>query len=80
MRELAVQAATIAKLNSFSSAYDANPAQAERVVAGFAKINSSLIRMANNICDINLVTQLVFIKPNYKVSILICLSVRYHER
>ena len=71
MRELAVQAATTAKLNSFASAYDANPAQAARVVAGFAKTNSPLIRMTN-MCDTNLVKQLVFIKPNYKVSILTC--------
>ena len=72
MRELAVQAATTAKLNSFPSTYDANPAQAARVVAGFAKTNSPLIRMTN-MCDTNLAKQLVFIKlANYKVSILTC--------
>ena len=55
MRELAVQAATTAKLNSFASAHEANPAQAACVVAGLAKTNSPHIRMTNNVCDTNLV-------------------------
>ena len=68
---LAFQAATTAELNSFASAYDANPVQAARGVAGFAKTNSPLIHVTN-LCNTNLVKQLVSIKPNYKISILTC--------
>ena len=50
MRVLTVEAAATAKLSSFASAYDANPAQAARVFAGFAKTNYPLIRMTN-MCD-----------------------------
>jgi hypothetical protein len=71
MRDLAIQAATTAKLNSFAAAYEQNPTQASRIEASFAKTCSQLTKLAN-ICDSGLVKQLFFVQPNFKIAIISC--------
>jgi hypothetical protein len=69
MRDLAIQAATAAKLNSFAAAYNPGPSQASRIKASFAKTCSQTSKLTN-ICNLGLVKQICFIMPNYKVGIL----------
>jgi hypothetical protein len=69
MHALAVQAAINAKLNSFSKAYEPDPAQAKRIEANFAKTCSPTTKLVN-VCDSGLVKQLCFIQPNYKAALL----------
>ncbi|KAI2501611.1 hypothetical protein MHU86_12882 [Fragilaria crotonensis] len=69
MRDLAIQAATAAKLNSFAAAYNPDPSQACRIEASFAKTCSQTSKLTN-ICNSGLVKQICFIMPNYKVGIL----------
>ncbi|KAI2504002.1 hypothetical protein MHU86_10435 [Fragilaria crotonensis] len=71
MNELAIQAATTAKLNSFATAYEKNPGQASRVEASFAKTCSAVTKFAQ-ICDSGLVKQLFFVQPNFKMAIISC--------
>jgi hypothetical protein len=71
MHALAVQAAINAKLNSFSKAYEPDPAQAKRVEAHFSKTCSPTTKLVN-VCDSGLVKQLCFIQPNYKAALLSC--------
>jgi hypothetical protein len=59
LRDLAYQAASAAKLNSFADAYDANPEQANRIDATVSNDYPDAIRLAN-LCDSGLVNQMVF--------------------
>jgi hypothetical protein len=58
--DLALQAATAANLNSFSSAYKPTPTQAQRITATFSKTCPDTTRLAN-ICDSGLVKQFAFL-------------------
>ena len=72
LRELAIEAATTADLNSFSLAYhQPDPSQTARLAQSFAKDYPALSR-AMNVCNSGLVKQLCFIKPNYKLALLSC--------
>ncbi|KAI2510842.1 hypothetical protein MHU86_3628 [Fragilaria crotonensis] len=71
VRELALQAAASAQLSSFATAGELNPAHAARVVSTFAKTCAPLTRLATH-CDTNVVKQLVFIHPNFKLATLSC--------
>jgi hypothetical protein len=62
MRDLAIQAETTGKLNSFTTAYEKNHAQALRIEASFAKTCSPMSIFAS-ICDSGLVKQLLFLQP-----------------
>jgi hypothetical protein len=62
-RDLALQAATAANLNSFSAAYEPTPTQAERLAAMFNKTYPDTSRLAN-ICDSGLTKQFaIFVEP-----------------
>jgi hypothetical protein len=71
MRDLAIQAATNAKLNIFAEAYEKNPAQAARIEANFAKTCSPITKFANT-CDSGFVKQLFFVQPNFKIAVISC--------
>ena len=73
MRELSIQAATTANLNSFADAYtNKDPAQYAQVDASFSKHCSPLTKLAN-ISDSGLIQhQLCFIQPNEKIAIMSC--------
>ena len=71
MRELAIQAATTAKLNSFAEAYEQDPLQASRIEASFAKTCSPISKFAS-MCDSGLVKQLLLVQPNFKLAIISC--------
>ena len=62
LRDLAVQAATQANLNSFSSAYSPDPDQAARLADTFDKACPALTRLIN-LCDSGLVKQMGLFKP-----------------
>lgn len=70
-RELAMQAATSAKLSSFSGAYEPNNAHADKVRATFAKTYPTLSRFAT-VCDTSVVKQLAFIMPSFKMGVMSC--------
>jgi hypothetical protein len=62
-RDLALQAATAANLNSFSTAYEPTPTQAERLTATFNKNYPDTSRLAN-VCDSGLTKQFaIFVEP-----------------
>jgi hypothetical protein len=60
LRDLAHQAASDAKLNSFANAYAADPTQALRIAATFSKDYPAETRLAN-LCDSGLVNQMAFL-------------------
>ena len=71
-RDLAVQAATQANLNSFGMAYPRDPDQAARVTETLAASCPLLTRLIN-ICDSGLVKQLAFFKQvTNKITVLSC--------
>ena len=59
LRDLAYQAASAAKLNSFAGAYAPDPDKTKRIAATFAKTYPDMSRIAN-ICDSSLVNQVAF--------------------
>ena len=69
LRELAIEAATAADLNSFSLAYQPDPSQTARLAQSFAKDYPALSR-AMNVCDSGLVKQLCFVKSNFKLAFM----------
>jgi hypothetical protein len=72
LRDLAVQAATQANLNSFAMAYPSDPDQAARITETLATSCPSLTRLIN-ICDSGLVKQLVFYKRTTNaIAVLSC--------
>ena len=71
LRELAIEAAATAELNSFSMAYQPDPSQTARLAQSLAKDFPPLSR-AMNVCDSGLVKQLCLVKPNYKLALLSC--------
>jgi hypothetical protein len=71
IRELAIQASASANLSTFSAALDPTPGHAEKVEATFAKTCPALQRFAT-LCDTNVVKQLTFIQPNFKMVTLSC--------
>ena len=60
LRDLAYQAASDAKLNSFANAYVADPAQALRLATTFSKDFPTDTRLAN-LCDSGLVNKMAFL-------------------
>ena len=60
LRDLAYQAASAAKLNSFAGAYVPDPDKAKRITATFAKTYPDMTRIAN-IRDSGLVNQVAFL-------------------
>ena len=60
-----------AKINTFARTLDPNVTHAEQVCATFAKTSSSLNRFAT-LCDPNVVKQLAFIQPNFKMAVITC--------
>ncbi|KAI2496611.1 hypothetical protein MHU86_17870 [Fragilaria crotonensis] len=60
LRDLAHQAASDAKLNSFANAYAADPTQALRIASTFSKDLPADARLAN-LCDSGLVNQMAFL-------------------
>ena len=69
IRELAIQAATRDKLNSYTKGYTPDILQARRIAVSFAKTCSPTAKLAN-ICDTGLVKQIAFVQPNYKIGIM----------
>ena len=70
LRDLAVQAATHANLNSFSKSYTPVPEQATRLSDTFNKSCTALTRLIN-LCDSGLVKQIGFFKgPTNDVAVL----------
>jgi hypothetical protein len=62
-RDLAIHAATAANLNSFSTAYEPTPTQAERLAATFSKTYPDTSRLAN-LCDSGLTKQFaILVEP-----------------
>ena len=70
-RERAIQAAVTAKLTSFAAAYESNPAHAAKVASSLSKTSSALARFAT-LCDTNVVKQLAFVQPNFRMATLSC--------
>ena len=72
IRDLAYQAASDAKLNSFANAYGANPTQALRIATTFSKDYPADTRLAN-LCDSGLVNQMAFLmeKPTGPASLAV---------
>ncbi|KAI2500150.1 hypothetical protein MHU86_14356 [Fragilaria crotonensis] len=60
LRDLAYQAASAAKLNSFAGAYVPDPDKVKRIATTFSKTYPDMTRVAN-ICDSNLVNQVAFL-------------------
>ena len=73
MRELSIQAATTANLNSFADAYTKDPAQLARVDASFSKHCSPLTKLAN-VSDLGLIQEICFIQSNKRIAIMSCPS------
>ena len=71
LRDLAVNAATKANLNSFAHAYTPDPDQAARLATTMSKTCPSLTRLIN-ICDSGLVKQLAFFKPSGDLAVISC--------
>ena len=71
IRELAIQASASANLSTFSAALDPIPGHAEKVEATFAKSCPTFQKFAT-LCDTNVVKQLTFIQPNFKMVTLSC--------
>lgn len=70
-RELAIQAATTAKLSSFAHAYVHNDDHIDKVRATFSKTCPPLTRFAT-MCDMSVVKQLAFIMPSSKMAVMSC--------
>ena len=70
-RERAIQAAVTAKLTSFAAAYESNPAHAAKVASSLSKTSSALARFAT-LCDTNVIKQLAFVQPNFRMATLSC--------
>ena len=71
LRDLAINAATKANLNSFAHAYIPNPDQAVRLVTTMSKTCPPLTRLIN-ICDSGLVKQLAFFKHAGDLAVISC--------
>ena len=71
IRELALQASASANLLSFSAAFDPNTDHAAKFISTFAKSCPPLTKFAT-LCDTNVVKQLLFIKPDLKMTTLSC--------
>jgi hypothetical protein len=70
-RDLAIQAATTAKLSSFSRASDVNPDHTNKINASVAKTYPTLSRFAN-LCNPTVVKQFAFIMPSFKMAVMSC--------
>jgi hypothetical protein len=71
IRELTIQASASANLTTFSAALNPSPSHDENVEATFAKSCSTLQKFAM-LCYTNVVKQLAFIQPNFKMVTLSC--------
>jgi hypothetical protein len=71
LRDLAIHAATKAKLDSFTDAYEPNSTKADRMADTFAKTCPPLTRLILT-CDSGLVKQIGFYKPNKTIATISC--------
>ena len=69
LRELAINAANAANLNSFSMAYKPDPTQANRLATAMAKTYPQLTRTLN-LCDSGLVKQIGIVLPSFKPAVI----------
>lgn len=70
-RDRAIQAAATSKLTSFAGALDPNPAHEAKIISTLSKTCPPLTRFAT-MCDTNVVKQLAFMQPNYRMATLSC--------
>lgn len=71
LRDLAINAATKAKLDSFTNAYEPNSTKADRMAETFAKTCPPLTRLIMT-CDSGLVKQIGIYKPNKTIATISC--------